>query len=213
MVTEEVHNLEEETRKTHASRFSKQCAWTGWDQVEPKKISWPTLLQMEPLRLSFILRSTYDLLPTASNLKLYGLIDDDKCLDCGQARATLEHVLAGCTSSLTKFTWRHNQVLRVLSKTTKEQCEKLNKDIATENMSVEPWNAISFVREGKNPKKRETVSARSHLLNGGYDWQVKTDLDEKLIFPPNIAITNLRPDIIVWSDDEKKVLLVELTVP
>ena len=44
MVTEEVHNLEEETRKTHASRFSKQCAWTGWDQVEPKKISRPILL-------------------------------------------------------------------------------------------------------------------------------------------------------------------------
>ena len=71
-----------------------------------------------------------------------------------------------------------------------------------------------FVCQGREkPKETETVSARSHLLNGGYDWQVKTDLDEKLIFPPNIAITNLRPDIIVWSDDEKKVLLVELTVP
>ena len=34
-----------------------------------------------------------------------------------------------------------------------------------------------------------------------------------LAFPQHIVITRLHPDIVVWSDQGKEVLLVELTVP
>jgi len=39
------------------------------------------------------------------------------------------------------------------------------------------------------------------------------DLEQRLIFPPEIATTNLRPDIVLWSESACIVQLIELTVP
>ena len=39
------------------------------------------------------------------------------------------------------------------------------------------------------------------------------DLSPRLYFPPEIATTNLRPDLVLWSSSTKKVYIVELTVP
>jgi len=39
------------------------------------------------------------------------------------------------------------------------------------------------------------------------------DLDQCFIFPPEIATTNLRPDIVLWSGSALIVQLIELTVP
>ena len=39
------------------------------------------------------------------------------------------------------------------------------------------------------------------------------DLDKKLVFPPEIITTNLRPDLVLWSTSQKSVFIVELTVP
>ncbi|MGH0118021.1 UNVERIFIED_CONTAM: hypothetical protein FKN15_047026 [Acipenser sinensis] len=39
------------------------------------------------------------------------------------------------------------------------------------------------------------------------------DVGQQLIFPPEIATTNLRPDIVLWSGSARLVHLVELTVP
>ena len=33
------------------------------------------------------------------------------------------------------------------------------------------------------------------------------------MFPPDISVTNLRPDMIIWSEKKKSVIIVELTVP
>ena len=41
-------------------------------------------------------------------------------------------------------------------------------------------------------------------------WQVAVDLGSPLIFP--LVETNQRPDIVVWSDDKKKAIVMELTV-
>ena len=71
MVSEEVRMFEEEQRKASAVTQAKQCAWTKWNDIEPIKLSWKSLIAMEPLAISFLLRSTYDLLPNATNLKLW----------------------------------------------------------------------------------------------------------------------------------------------
>ncbi|XP_060559778.1 uncharacterized protein LOC132719607 [Ruditapes philippinarum] len=42
---------------------------------------------------------------------------------------------------------------------------------------------------------------------------MKADLKEQLQFPQEIAQTTLRPDIVIWSRNPKRVVLVELTVP
>ena len=63
MASEEVRMFEEEQRKASAVTQAKQCAWTKWNDIEPIKLSWKSLIAMEPLAISFLLHSTYDLLP------------------------------------------------------------------------------------------------------------------------------------------------------
>lgn len=210
MVIEEVRAIDEERRSATAAGFAKQCAWSCWEEAEQRKLSWPTLAQMEPLRISFLLRSTYDLLPTPTNLKQWGIIDDDICRACNQTRATLEHVLTACNKSLQKYTWRHNRVLRVIAEATQDQCASTNKAPVKEVTN----QGIKFHREGEQPQPAAVKRAKqSRLLKGAQDWQMLADLSKALHFPCHIAITTVRPDIVIWSDSRKCVHLVELTVP
>ena len=44
------------------------------------------------------------------------------------------------------------------------------------------------------------------------NWEMNVDLQKNLVFPTHIAATTLRPDIVLWSNTTKRVILVELTV-
>ena len=78
MVTEEVRMFEEDQRTATAVIQAKQCAGTKLNDIEPFKLSWKSLIAMEPLVISFLLRSTYDL-PNATNQNLWGYTDSDLC--------------------------------------------------------------------------------------------------------------------------------------
>ena len=52
----------------------EECAWTRWEGVTELKISWEDLWKVEPVRMQFMLKSTYDLLPTP-DLERYMEID------------------------------------------------------------------------------------------------------------------------------------------
>ena len=110
MVSEEVRMFEEAQRKASAVTQAKQCAWTKWNDIEPIKLLWKSLIAMEPLAISFLLRSTYDLLPNAKILKLWGYTNSDLCLSCKSDWGTLHHVLSVCPQSLQMYTWQHNTV-------------------------------------------------------------------------------------------------------
>ena len=45
------------------------------------------------------------------------------------------------------------------------------------------------------------------------DWKMLVDIGQQLIFPPEIAATTLRPDMVLWSPSLKSVYIIELTVP
>ena len=45
------------------------------------------------------------------------------------------------------------------------------------------------------------------------DWQLLMDLEHQLKFPSHIAVTTLRPDIVLVSESTKQAVLLELTVP
>ena len=51
------------------------------------------------------------------------------------------------------------------------------------------------------------------LLATARDWQLKVDLGRQLKFPENIAVTTLRPDMVLVSETTRQVVLLELTVP
>ena len=208
LVINELHSFEEEKRKAIAVGQAKQCAWSSWRSVEPRKLGWPTLFAMEPLLISFLMRATYDLLPTEVNLKLWGLKGTDVCPKCQNATGTLRHVLSACKQSLDMYTWRHNQVLEILVDLVKSHCSTINsKDIESQAA------IIHFHKEGQRPSHPHHKVSRLKLLSGANDWKVAADLSKPLSFPSHIAITNERPDIVIWSDSTKRVILAELTVP
>ena len=51
------------------------------------------------------------------------------------------------------------------------------------------------------------------MLSEANDWTVLADLDKQLKFPSEIALTRLRPDLVLFSRASKRVIWWELTVP
>ena len=52
------------------------------------------------------------------------------------------------------------------------------------------------------------------MLDGAHDWKLLADFhNNNYVFPPEILSTNLRPDILFWSQKKHKVIIVELTCP
>ena len=96
MITEEVRNPEEQKRQARSAGSGTQCAWNRWEAAVARKLPWPSFFTMDPLRLSFAIRSTYDLLQTPANLKQWSLTNDDICAICKTHRA--------CNGSLQKYT-------------------------------------------------------------------------------------------------------------
>ena len=161
---------------------------------------------MAPLAISFLLRSTYNLLPNATNLKLWGYTDSDLCLLCKSDQGTLCHVLSACPQSLQMYTWRHNKVLEVVIELLRAQCETANQQPVTAKEPI-----IQFLKEGECPLRKQK-NPNMKLLNRASDWKVSADLKTSLQFPVHIIQTEKQPDIVAWSDSKKSVLLIELTV-
>lgn len=94
---------------------SKQGQWTSWENLEHRRLTWRDLWEMEGIRLGFIIKVTYDVLPTPKNLHQW-LGKVPTCALC-ITPATLRHILTSCKTSLAqgRYTWRHNQVLRQLA--------------------------------------------------------------------------------------------------
>ncbi|XP_078336960.1 uncharacterized protein LOC144626561 [Crassostrea virginica] len=64
MVLQEVRKGEEDQRRSKSVQLG---ARTKWD-VPSRKVTWAELWRLEPIRISFVLRSVYDTLPSPSNL-------------------------------------------------------------------------------------------------------------------------------------------------
>ncbi len=189
--------------------MARQGRWTNWESLEKKKFSWRDIWQMEGARLSFIIGATYDLLPSPENLKLwYG--EDPACSLC-HAPASLKHILSGCTTSLTqgRYTWRHNQVLRELTSILEQR------RITTNNLPQTSARRVHFLRfvPAGQPQEHQTTSKDTSILQCARDWKLEVDVDKKLVFPPKIVATTLRPDMVLWSPTAKLAYVVELTVP
>ena len=210
LVVEEVRHQEEAARCAKAVSQAQQGRWMKWEGVERRKITWNEMWSMESNRLSFIIRATYDVLPSPSNLHLwYG--EDPACPQCA-APATLKHILVGCKTSLTqgRYTWRHDQVLKCLAAKLEE------KRVTTNALPPSAQSTIprktAFIREGEK-RRTKPPPADPGPLNAARDWEMRVDLSQRLIFPLEIAATNLRPDLVLWSKSVRRVYIVELTVP
>ncbi|KAK0150652.1 hypothetical protein N1851_008245 [Merluccius polli] len=205
LVQEEVRAGVEELRASQMVGMRQQGAWTRWEQAVDRKISWSELWQAEPHRIKFLIASVYDVLPSPSNLFCWGKVDTPSCPLCLR-RGTLEHILSCCPKALGegRYTWRHDQVLKAIA-------EAIFTSI-TQNKPLRPARqAIAFIRAGEKPKPQPRGAVG--LLGTAPDWQMKADLGKQLRFPEHIVETTLRPDIVLFSDVTRQVVLLELTVP
>ena len=211
LASQEIREAEEEKRLATAVGQVKQGAWTRWESVEQRNISWSVLWEMELLRISFLWKSTYDLFPTPANLSSWYDDKSDCCHTCGR-RGNLQHILRSCPSSLSSglYTWRHNNVLKVVVDVVEHSVQKAN--LSDDSNSAVQF--INFVSEGRGSGSYGISSKRRNILTAANDWEITAYLSGGGTFPVEVAITNyLKPDIVIWSASQQQVILGELTVP
>ena len=208
LISDTSKEINEDDYMCKALQLQVQGQWTRWENYIKNDLSWNSILAMPPNLLSFCLASTYDVLPSPSNLKRWRISTESSCFLCGKDVCTTAHVLGACKTSLSqgRFTFRHDSVLKNLS----EILSSFVKDLPL--TSPKKLNTISFVKAGKSvPKKsRSKPSGILHLSN---DWIIMTDLNDYYVFPGHIAPSALRPDIVLYSNSLKHVILLELTCP
>ncbi|MGH0129397.1 UNVERIFIED_CONTAM: hypothetical protein FKN15_024126 [Acipenser sinensis] len=132
----------------------------------------------------------------------------------GQWNRTGSVSSSGCKVALRKgrFTWRHDQVLRCLAFALKDKRNMTNKLPPVQSKHY--TQKTTFFRPGEQPPRTGVKNnPRPRQLEAARDWKMMADVGQPLIFPPEIATTNLRPDIVLWSGSACLVHLVELTVP
>lgn len=210
MVVTEVRRQEETKRSAKAVSLAKQGQWMNWHGLERRKLGWKDLWEMEANNISFIIKATYDVLPSPKNLhQWYG--EDPTCGLC-PAPATLNHILTGCKTSLTqgRYTWRHNQVLKCLAAALEKRRTFINSLPIRASMSS---RGPTFVQAGQKKPSSPPVRLEDGQLALARDWKMLVDIGPQLTFPLEIAATNLRPDLVLWSPSLKSVYIIELTVP
>ncbi|GFN92512.1 reverse transcriptase [Plakobranchus ocellatus] len=95
-----------EKRMQKAVQQSQQGHWTSLESALQRSLTWSEIWHMPPLRISFLIRAVYDLLPSNANLVWCGTKDDPICLLC-QGKQTTEHVLCTCKVAISqsRCTW------------------------------------------------------------------------------------------------------------
>ena len=136
------------------------------------------------------------------------------------AHGTLRHVLNSCSVSLhqRRYSWRHKAVLSVLKHHLLKFWDHVGNETRSSNapfIRLVPEHAASF-----RPHSSDRSSDRSRrplfscdALRCASDWVFLFDLEDALIFPPEIAATLQRPGIVIFSHALGQVILIELTVP
>lgn len=207
LVISEVVRMKEESYKVKAVGQYHQGRWSTWEAVVNRSITWADMWRIPQAWLSFLIRGTYDTLPSSQNISTwYGT--EESCHLCHSQNPSLKHILSSCRTALTqgRYRWRHDRVLRKLVEILEARRLEVNKA-----SPVPSQGRIHFVRQGD--QVQSTISKAWSLLTPGAEWALMADLDQQLRFPREITLTSLRPDIIFWSSHTKTVIMVELTVP
>ena len=99
LIQDEVRASVEEQRTSRMIGMQQQGAWTRWEQVVERKVSWTELWKAEPYRIKFLIQAVNDNLPSPSNLFSWGMVESPACPLCLK-RGTLEHILSCYSKAL-----------------------------------------------------------------------------------------------------------------
>ena len=206
-VSSVVNETESGSRELHLIQCGQQGQVTRWEEnVIERKLSWNEIWNWRTSRLSFLVRSTYDVLPSPKNLVRWNVSNDDKCI-CGK-QGTLKHILSNCPRALGRYTWRHNEVLKIIYDVTKAQIDQFNSGKRPQKPLKK--QKLTFVRPGQTSYYKQKQSTKNDE-NWEGTWEIAADLPDCERFFP--IPTQKKPDIVVWCAERKIIHLVELTVP
>ena len=199
-VVDQTKRVEEEKRYVHLVQSSQQGQYVAWhEKVFQRKLNWNDLWNWDEARISFLIRSVYDMLPSPANLFWWKISDSALCR-CGKLR-TMRHILSNCALGLT-VTWCHNQVLWVLAVEIDKRLKLIN---SGKKPKVKRWSKIRFV----------TALKDSVPLYNDPDWEgswkMSVDLDGQ--FYCLLETQGQRPDLVLWCEERKVIKFVGLTIP
>jgi len=149
-------------------------------------------------------------------LKLWGYVSSSTCVLCNGNNCTLHHLLVNCKFALDqgRYTWRHDSVLLDIEQALLKLIRNFNskKPACFADVARKEYQ-MSFVKAGEQKRKPSHRAKPKHaLLEYANDWKMQVDFkDRKLVFPPVICSTELRPDGVIWSVLTRTVILLELT--
>ena len=208
LVVEAVKEKEEEYRFAKAVQQGVQGAWTRWEGVEQRKVSWNDLWSMSSGAVRFMISSTFDVLPSPVNLQRWGIVEDGGCRVCNKAKGSLEHTLSACRGLLQAYTWRHNQVLKEMAEVARVAVEARKKN------GPPRVRGIRFVKEGVrcSVRRKGQRDDGGGILAAGDDWEVRVDEGNRTV-PEEVVVTALRPDMVLVARSVHRLAMVELTVP
>ena len=204
LILEEVRSSAEEERRVKAVGLGQQGAWTRWEGVDKRIVTWSECWGPEFNRICFQIKAVYDTLPSPTNLFVWGKAETPNCPLCNR-KGSLQHLLSSCPKALGegRYRWRHDQVLREIAKIVSMAID------ASKHTSNGNWKRIDFVKSGETKKKK---NIRQSLLSTAPDWKMLVDLDKQLKFPASVFETSLRPDLIILSESTRQIIIWELTV-
>ena len=208
----EEQNLEREIEGEHnletALQLQLQWHWVQWEGYIQSNFSWKTILAMPPNLISFCLGATYNVLPCPKNLKRWHLSSVSRCFLCHKDIYAIPHILGACKISLQqgRFTIRHDSVLQDLVMVLKAFLKNLPIN------ATKKWNSIKYVKSGTKCSKTK-ISCKG-ILHLALEWiLLLADVKGDYLFPFQLARTELRPDILLFSKSSKRAVLLELTCP
>ena len=151
----------------------------------------------------------YDLLPTLSNLARYNCAVEVCCVTLVPRMWViwLFTTFPVCLPRmLGKNKWRH-EVLRVLAEVIRKVVDKV-KEFPIKKSPPQP---ITFVTAGLVISKLKLRKPSQHAsCYNLLDWIFQVDFDTALHFLVEVAVTSMRPDIVLWFKATKTVIFCEL---
>ena len=149
-----------------AVQLQVQGQWTRWLNYIQQDFSWVTLMAM-PTNLTLVcLASTFDTLPSPTNLKIWRITTEAMYTLCSKDMCTTAHILGACKVSLQqgRYTFRYDTVLHKIT-------ESLKSFILNIKQAV-PISSKSSI----NLKKREPMYGAKELLQLVFSIRHQTGL-------------------------------------
>ena len=164
---------------------------------------WKLLLALPVNLILFCLCSTFDTLPSPSNVKLWRISSEASCFLCNKTICITAYILEACNVAFKQgdFTIRHDNVLSHVFAT-------LNRFYVS--VLPIPKDFIKFVRNGARAPRRRSI--HSGILHHALDWKLIRSTWPTLP-TAHVAFTQLHSDIVIFSNSTKKVILIALTCP